>query len=160
MLGVGAILGCPHTFFPAKTGPREMTGAMAKVVIQFAILVAAVIRLSFASSCLWGGRPGGQRGQRALVIADGMTVAQFGRHNELPPILLQRVFAVQAPADLEKPLTAFGTSDEQILKKTEGLLALRAEHGSKNWVKILVKFAAGMTFTLMPPRSEASNRTL
>jgi len=42
-------------------------------------------------------------------------------------MLLKRVFNLQGPADRQKPLAAFGMSHEQIIKKTQGLLALRAE---------------------------------
>jgi polyferredoxin len=61
-------------------------------------------------------------------------------------MLLRKVFDLQTPADLQKPVVAFGMSNEQITEKTRGLLALRAEHGSKNWAKILVKFALWLAF--------------
>jgi hypothetical protein len=37
-------------------------------------------------------------------------------------------------------------SNEQIVKKAQGLLILQAEHGSKNWAKILVKFGLWLAF--------------
>jgi polyferredoxin len=119
---------------------------MQKVLIQFVILIGAVVGLSFLSSRLWGGKPEGQWGNRSLVFEEEMTVAQFGRRNELPPMLLRKVFDLQGPADQQKLIAAFGMSQEQIVTKTQGLLALRAEHGSKNWAKILVKFALWLTF--------------
>jgi len=119
---------------------------MQKVFIQFVLLVAMVIGLSFVSSRLWGGKPEGQIDSRTMVVEEGMTVAQFGQRNELPPLLLRQVFRLQDPADRQKPLAAFGMSHEQIMKKTQGLLALRAEHGSKNWAKILVKFGLWLAF--------------
>jgi polyferredoxin len=61
-------------------------------------------------------------------------------------MLLQKVFDLQSPADRQEPLVAFGMSDQQIVKKTQGLLALQAEHGSKNWGKILVKFGLWLAF--------------
>lgn len=137
---------------------------MQKTLIQFVVLVAAVVGLSFVSSRLWGGKPEGQGDNRPLVVEETMTVAQFGQRNELPPALLKKVFGLQTPADREKPATAFGMSREQIVRKTEGLLALQAEHGSKNWVKILAKFslwAAFLGFVLalmVRGRVTASNR--
>jgi polyferredoxin len=119
---------------------------MQKVLIQFVILIGAVVGLSFLFGRLWGGKPEGQWENRSLVLEEGMTVAQFGRRNELPPMLLQKVFNLQGPADQQRLIAAFGMSQEQIVTKTQGLLALRAEHGSKNRAKILVKFALWLTF--------------
>ncbi len=119
---------------------------MQRLLIHFVVLVVTVVGLSFVSSRLWGGKPEGQLDNRSLVIEENMTVAQFGQRNELPPMLLKKVFDLQGPADRQKPLVAFGMSDQQIIKKTQGLLALQAEHGSKNWVKILVKFGLWFAF--------------
>jgi polyferredoxin len=119
---------------------------MQRLLIHFVVLVVTVVGLSFVSSRLWGGKPEGQLDNRSLVIAEDMTVAQFGQRNELPPMLLQKVFDLQSPADRQEPLVAFGMSDQQIVKKTQGLLALQAEHGSKNWGKILVKFGLWLAF--------------
>jgi polyferredoxin len=119
---------------------------MQKVLIPFVVLVAAVVGLSFLSSRLWGGLPEGQVGNRSLIIEASMTVAQFGRRNQLPPALLKKAFDLGGPADQQRPIAAFGMSNEQIVRKTQGLLALRAEGGSKNWVKILVKFGLWLAF--------------
>lgn len=119
---------------------------MQRLLIHFVVLVVTVVGLSFVSSRLWGGKPEGQLDNRSLVIEEGMSVAQFGQRNELPPMLLKKVFDLQGPADRQKPLVAFGMSDQEIAEKTQGLLALQAEHGSKNWVKILVKFGLWFAF--------------
>jgi polyferredoxin len=119
---------------------------MQKVLIQFVVLIATVVGLSFISSRLWGGRSEEQMENWSLVVEEDMTVAQFGQRNELPPMFLKKVFDLQGPADRQKPLAAFGMSNQQIVKKTQGLLILQAEHGSKNWVKILVKFGLWVAF--------------
>jgi NAD-dependent dihydropyrimidine dehydrogenase PreA subunit len=119
---------------------------MQKVLIPFVVLVAAVVGLSFLSARLWGGPLEGQVENRSLIIDKSMTVAQFGRRNQLPPALLEKVFDLGGPADRERPIVAFGMSTEQIARKTRGLLALRAEGGSKNWAKILVKFGLWLAF--------------
>jgi polyferredoxin len=119
---------------------------MQKISIQFVILVAAVVGLSFVSSRLWAGKGEGRFETRELVIGEGMTVAQYARRNELPPTLVKKVFALQSQQDGQRPLTSFGMSEEQIRRKTQGFLALRAEQGSKNWVKILAKFGLWLVF--------------
>jgi len=110
------------------------------------ILIATVLGLSFLSSRLWGGRPEGQQEERLLIVEESMTVAQFGQRNELPPMLLKKVFDLAEPANPKRLITAFGMSKEQIIEKTKGLLALRAEHGSKNWAKIVAKFGLWLAF--------------
>jgi len=119
---------------------------MQKVLIQFVILIAAVVGLSSVSSRLWGGKPEGPMEDRSIVVEADMTVAQFGQRNDLPPRMLKRFFDLQVPQDRQKPVAAFGMSDEQIKRKVQGLLALRAEHGSKNWVKIFAKFGLWLAF--------------
>jgi len=119
---------------------------MHRVLIQWVVLIAAVVGLSYLSGRIWGGKPEDLPQNRPLAIEQTMTVAQFGQRNDLPPMLLKGVFGLQAPVDRQKPLATFGMSNEQIMKKTQGLLALRAEHGSKNWAKILVKFGLWLAF--------------
>jgi NAD-dependent dihydropyrimidine dehydrogenase PreA subunit len=137
---------------------------MQKVLIPFVVLVAAVVGLSFLSSRLWGGLPEGQVENRSLIIDKSMTVAQFGQRNQLPPALLKKVFDLGGPGDQQRPIAAFGMSNEQIVRKTQGLLALRAEGGSKNWAKILVKFGlwlgflAFVFFLMVRGRVTATNR--
>ncbi|MBN1505818.1 MAG: 4Fe-4S binding protein [Sedimentisphaerales bacterium] len=138
---------------------------MQKLFIQFVVLIAAVVGLSFASSQLWGAKPEAQMGDRSLVIEEGMTVAQYGRRNELPPELLKKVFGLVDAADQQRHVAAFGMSNEQILRKTQASLALRSEHGSKNWAKIVVKFALWLAFLafvfllMAHRRVKAKNRT-
>jgi len=119
---------------------------MQRVFVQFVILATAVVALSFVSSRLWGGKPEGLSETKPLVVEERMTVAQFGQRNELPPKLLKKLFGLQSPQDRQKPIEAFGMSAEQVRQKAQGLLALRAEHGSKNWVKILLKFGLWLSF--------------
>ncbi|MEN6427841.1 MAG: 4Fe-4S binding protein [Phycisphaerales bacterium] len=138
---------------------------MQRVLIQFVFLIAAVVGLSYACGQLWGGRPEGLTDTQPLVVDQAMTVAEFGQRNELTPMLLKKLFDLEAPADRQKPVATFGMSDEQIVKKAKGLLALQAEHGSKNWVKILVKFGLWLAFLsfvfvlMVQGRVTAKNRT-
>lgn len=119
---------------------------MKKAFIQFALLIAAVVGASFVSARLWGGKPEGGAQTRALILEETMTVGQFASRNELPPPLVKKVFGLQSPQDKQKLVTSFGMSTTEILSKAEGLLALQAEHGSKNWGKIVVKFSLWLVF--------------
>lgn len=119
---------------------------MKKTLIQFVLLVAVVVGASFVSARLWAGKPEDGSEARPLVLEATMTVGQFGSRNELPPQLLKQVFGLHSPQDRQRPVTAFGMGHDEILQKTEGLLALQAEHGSKNWRKIVVKFSLWLAF--------------
>jgi NAD-dependent dihydropyrimidine dehydrogenase PreA subunit len=110
------------------------------------ILVAAVVTLSVVSSRLWDGKPEGLSDTKTLVIQEDMTVAQYGQRNELPPMLLKKIFGLQSPPDRQRLASDFGMGTDEIAKKTQGLLALRAEHGSKNWTKIFMKFGLWLAF--------------
>jgi NAD-dependent dihydropyrimidine dehydrogenase PreA subunit len=122
---------------------------MKKSLIQFALLVAAVVGTSFVSARLWGGKPEGGGATQPLILNETMTVGQFAQRNELPGPLVRKVFGLQAPQDKQRLVMSFGMDRDQVLRKTEGLLALRAEHGSKNWRKIAAKFALWLAFLAM-----------
>lgn len=119
---------------------------MKKPLILLTLLVAAVIGASFFSTRLWGGKPEGAGAARQLVLEEPMTVGQFAQRNGLPGPLVKRVFGLTAPQDKQKLVMSFGMDRDQVLRKTEGLLALQAEHGSKNWHKIAAKFALWLGF--------------
>lgn len=119
---------------------------MKRTFIQFVLLVAAVMGASFVSSRLWGGKPEGAAATRPLVLEETMTVGQFASRNELPGPLIKKVFGLQSPQDKQRLVTDFGVPGDEILRKAEGLLALQAEHGSKNWIKIVVKFSLWLAF--------------
>ncbi len=119
---------------------------MRKVLIQFVLLVAAVVGLSFVSAKLWGGKPEGPADVRPLAIDEQMTVAQFGQQNGLPRPMLRDTFGLQTPADLQKPVTAFGLSLDEIRRTVQGVQALGAERASKSWPKIFAKFGLWLVF--------------
>lgn len=139
---------------------------MWKVVASFLILVVLVVGLSAVSSRLWGGKPEGAPEAKELVLNESMTVGQFAKANDLPPRMLKKVFGLESPDDKQKQVSSFGMTADQVRAKVRQMLVLRAEHGSKNWIKIVVKFALwasflGFVFVLMRKRKvTASNRKL
>lgn len=132
--------------FGTEARSRLWDNTMKNTLIQFVLLVAVVVGASYASAQLWGGKPEGLTEKKPLVLEETMTVNQFAQRNELPPQLLRKVFGLQSPQDDQKLVTTFGLSREEIVSKTEGLIALRSEHASKNWMKILAKFALWLVF--------------
>jgi Pyruvate/2-oxoacid:ferredoxin oxidoreductase delta subunit len=116
------------------------------VLLKFVLIVAMVVGLSTASVALWGGMDEKIMDIPELVIDQSMTLAQFGQNNNLANPVLKAVFGLESKNDLEKRLGDFGLTDEQIREKVEGAAALNAEEESKDWIKILVKFALWIIF--------------
>ena len=119
------------------------------VIFKFVLVVALVVGLSAGSVALWGGKSEKIMDIPELTIDQTMTLAQFGQANELSNSVLKGVFGLQSKSDLEKKLSEFGLSDELIQKKIEGASALHSEEESKDWIKILVKFAAWIAFLVL-----------
>ncbi len=113
-------------------------------ISMFAVLVAATIVLSIISVTIWGGKPETIPKPKQLTISEEMTLQDFGKINELPNHALKEIFTLQQKSDLQKNLSEFG-SDAQIKALVNKKLALVAEHETKNWKKIVIKFAAWFT---------------
>jgi NAD-dependent dihydropyrimidine dehydrogenase PreA subunit len=113
-----------------------------KPILTAIAVIALVVVLSTVSTRLWGDKPETiGSGEKALSLQKDMTVAAFGKANELPNPMLKKIFGLQSKQDLQKPLGAFSLTEQQIYAKVSKFSAIAAEHGSKNWQKIVIKFA-------------------
>jgi polyferredoxin len=124
------------------------------VIVQFVLLIAAVVALSFVSTRLWGGKPEKLPEDQPVIVDGSMTVAEFGEKNGLPRPVMKSVFGLQTKADLQKKIEDFGLTAGQLEERVSKAMALAAEHETKNWQKILLKFALwfiflGLVFALM-----------
>lgn len=118
-----------------------------KTIVLFISLLATVVILSMVSARLWGGKPEKLPNLGSLVVSQEMTLKEFGGVNGLPNPSLKSIFGLQNKSDLQKTLSQFGT-DTQIKSLVTKKLALVAEHESKNWKKILIKFSMWFAFLL------------
>lgn len=118
-----------------------------KTIISFISLIAIVVILSMVSARLWGGKPEKLPDLSSLVVSQEMTLKDFGQANGLPNPSLKKIFGLQNKSDLHKKLSEYGT-DAQIRSQVKKKLALAAEHESKNWKKILIKFSMWFAFLL------------
>jgi len=117
-----------------------------KVFILFCVLIGTTIFLSHVSTKIWGGKPETIPVGQELVIVEGMTVAEFGLQNSIPNPVMKETLGLQSKSDLERQLDDFGLTNEQIKNKFDKSLTLKAEHESKNWVKIPLKFGLWLVF--------------
>ncbi len=120
--------------------------SVVKVFVFFILLVALTTVLSNVSTNMWGGKPETLPEGTELIVEGGMTVMEFGSRNNIPNPVLKKVLGLESKSDLQKPLASFGQSREQLQARVDKAAALEAEHESKNWVKIPVKFGAWFIF--------------
>ena len=113
-------------------------------VAMFIALVAAMTVLSIISVKIWGGKPETLPEPKQLIITEEMTLQDFGQTNELPNRALKEIFVLQQKSDLQKKISEYG-SVSQIKALVIKKLALVAEHETKNWKKIFIKFTAWLT---------------
>jgi polyferredoxin len=134
------------------------------IVVSLLVLMALVFVLSSVSMKLWGAKPEKAPVRQGLVFQDEMTVSDFGKTNQLPNAVLKEVFGLVSKEDLQKKVTEFKYSRDQIVTRANKILALEGEEASKNWSKILVKFVLwflflGLVFFLVrKKRITAKNR--
>ncbi|MBN2093602.1 4Fe-4S dicluster domain-containing protein [candidate division KSB1 bacterium] len=117
----------------------------ARTIIYFIITIALIIGLSIISNQLWGGKSEELPEMKDLLISEDLTIAEFGLKNKISDSVLKEIFGLQSKSELEKKLGEFGELEQVktlIIKK----MALAAEHASKNWIKIPVKFACWFIF--------------
>lgn len=118
----------------------------ASVAVFWILLIALVVILSYGSTKIWSEKKEKAPITKSLVMGEDMTVQQFGQKNDIPNPVLKKVFELQAQADLQKKVGEFGLSQQEISSRIEKAMALGAEYESRNWLKILIKFAAWFVF--------------
>ena len=118
------------------------------VLVWFVVLVGAVVGLSILSTQLWVQKSEEIPPSTQVVIEEGMTVGQFGEANGLEGPILKELFGLAGQGDLEKPLADFNLTTEQIQEKVNQARVLEAEHESKDWRKILIKFGLWFAFLI------------
>ena len=116
----------------------------AKTITMFVALIATIVVLSIISVKVWGGKAETIPEPKQLTISAEMTLQDFGEKNELPNHALKEIFGLQQKSDLQKQVSEYG-SEAQVKALVIKKLALVAEHETKNWKKILIKFAAWFT---------------
>jgi len=112
---------------------------MWRTIISLVIIILIIISTSFVSSRLWAGKPEKLPQSIEITMSEDMTVAEFGKKYNLDRQVLRNVFDLKSKTDLQKQVSDFRMNQEQLDKKLNKVLAIKAEHGSKNWIKIFIK---------------------
>jgi len=124
----------------------QRTRSLAAIVI----LIALVIPLSLLSVRLWGGKPEKVEVPEQLTLRPDMTVAQVAEANSLPTELLKRAFSLQLGQGQKATLSDLGFSVEQAQARIIRASAIASEESTKDWRKIILKFALWIAFLIIP----------
>jgi NAD-dependent dihydropyrimidine dehydrogenase PreA subunit/ABC-type Fe3+-siderophore transport system permease subunit len=119
---------------------------MLRTVIHFVLTILIVISASIVSNYLWAGKKEELPENIKVTIGNDMTVGQFGREYNLSRPVLRKIFDLQSPDDLNNKIADYRMNDEQLSKKVNQILAIQAEHTSKNWFKIPLKGGLWIVF--------------
>jgi len=121
---------------------------MWRTTISLIFILFIVIFTSYVSSRLWAGKPEELPDSIDITVSEGLTVAEFGKKYDLDRGALKNIFNLESQSDLKKQVADFGMSEELLSNKINKVLAIQAEHGSKNWTKIFIKGALWIIFLL------------
>jgi len=117
------------------------------VIAQFIMIITVVLLFSLLSGKIWGGKSEEAVDDKTFSIEKEMTIEQFGKANKIPNPQLKEIFKLENKSDLQKNILAEG-SQKEITDIVNKNLALAAEHASKNWKKIVVKFALWIIYLI------------
>jgi len=120
-----------------------------KALIQFFLLVGLVIVSSILSTRIWSEKPEKIQTPQSLRFEENMTIKEFGEKNNVPKQVLQEAFHLNSKQDLNKQLKDLNLSHDVISKSVNTKLTIYAEHASKNWMKILLKFSLWISFLII-----------
>lgn len=116
--------------------------------IRFFLIILIVVVGSIISVRLWSGKSEKIDKPAEIVINENMTIAEIGKVNKLENIVLKNAFGLKAKEEMQKKLSDFDLSIEQAASKIQKSMALQSEDASKNWVKIVIKFAFWFAFLI------------
>lgn len=121
-----------------------------KIAASWVGLILFVVVFSWFSMRLWGGAEEKTESvTQSLIIQDTMTLQEFAQQNQLSDEIVQNVFGVTSPEELQQPIQQFKLSSAEITEKVQKAIAFAAEEGSKNWLKIVSKLALWVVFLVI-----------
>jgi NAD-dependent dihydropyrimidine dehydrogenase PreA subunit len=117
-----------------------------KLASYFILVIAFVIAASTLSVNIWSEKPEEISAGSELQYRPNMTLGEFAEVNNLQKSVVKNLFSLTSPSELQKRLSDFDISKEELQKKIHGSMALEEEAASKNWVKIPLKFGLWFVF--------------
>lgn len=121
----------------------------AVVIAKFMFIIGLLIVSSFLSTMIWSAKSEKNPGLSSLLISKDITIKEFGIQNNLSYQILEKVFKLESEKDLDRKVSDFNFTQQDLIFEVNKRLAIETEHESKNWVKILVKFILWITVILI-----------
>ncbi len=107
--------------------------------IRFVITISVIILASYFLSEAWDDKDEAVE-LPEIVYKSSMTLKELAEANELKPFILRDKLKISSDEENLK-LSSTTLSEQQIKNAIQSSLALKAEAQTKNWIKILIKFA-------------------
>ncbi len=128
--------------------------SIVKSAISIVTTIGIVVLLSALSAKIQQHKEDAEGKSASIIIADSMTIAQFGEINNIPNPKLKEVLGLKNRSDLMKTISQTGLTIEQIKLQFAKQKAISVEYESRNWIKIPLKFVLTIAllvvvFTLM-----------
>jgi len=120
-----------------------------RIILLFILLMVFVMAMSLVSVRIWGQKPEAASETGELIINETMTLQEFAKANQLSNEVLKKVFSLTSKEDLQKSLDEMNIPIQTLKEKVQKARVLENEAASKNWVKILVKFALWAVFLVI-----------
>lgn len=117
-----------------------------KLLFTFIILHAFIISGSILSVSLWSNKAEKIEINENIIISGEMTLNEFKETNKLPDAVIKNAFQLKDKSELSKQVAVYNLNIEDIKVKINQELAIYSEESSKNWIKILIKFALWIAF--------------
>ncbi|MBT7888094.1 MAG: 4Fe-4S binding protein [Deltaproteobacteria bacterium] len=119
------------------------------VLLQYLAILVIVIGSSFLVSTSWVQKKEVIPERQTLTIQKSMTLSEFASVNQLDEKIIRKVFELKSKNELSRTVGSFGFDDDRITTGIDKAKAIEAEHGSKNWQKILTKFVLWIVFLVI-----------
>ena len=124
----------------------KINSNVVRIFALFIITLVFVSLFSAISTSIWKGGEEKIHAPGEFIIDEDMTIAEFGKKNDIPAPVLARVFGLKNKQDREKSIPEYNMSATQITQEMNKALALYYENKSKNWIKIVIKFMLWFLF--------------
>jgi NAD-dependent dihydropyrimidine dehydrogenase PreA subunit len=114
-----------------------------------AVLVVSVVMLSIVFTGLWGGKTEKSAAPGQVVFRSDMSIGAFGRENSLSIATLRQIFGTLEPRDLGRKLDDTGIPESELIARARKAMAMNAEFGTKNWIKIPIKLGLWLVMVVI-----------
>lgn len=116
---------------------------------QFLVILVFVIGSSYLVSTSWVQKKEEFPDRQILTIQKNMTLTEFTAVNHLDASIVGKTFGLESRDGFSRTIDSFGLGEEEITTRIDKARAIDAEHESKNWQKILIKFIFWIIFLII-----------